>query len=120
TLNSLVENIMARPSGLPRTIGAASLAAVVLIGALRCASTPSSSAVQSGQPSIRMDPSLARGNKAGEWRFWGADAWSTRYSPLDQINASNFNNLQVAWQWNAAQDGEDEYYRTTPLYANGR
>src|ERR1044071_4282171 len=65
-------------------------------------------------------PSLVRGNAPGEWRYWGADAWSTRYSPLDQINASNFNQLQVAWQWNAAQDGPDEYYRTTPLYANGR
>src|SRR6185295_9039065 len=63
---------------------------------------------------------LLRGNPAGEWRFWAADAWSTRYSPLDQINASNFDSLEVAWQWNAGQYGEDEYYRTTPLYANGR
>jgi quinoprotein glucose dehydrogenase len=63
---------------------------------------------------------LVRGNKPGEWRYWGADAWSTRYSALDQINANNFDSLQVAWQWNAAEYGEDEYYRTTPLYANGR
>ncbi len=61
-----------------------------------------------------------RGNKPGEWRYWGADAWSTRYSALDQINANNFDSLQVAWQWNAGEYGEDEYYRTTPLYANGR
>jgi quinoprotein glucose dehydrogenase len=63
---------------------------------------------------------LVRGNAYGEWRYWGADAWSTRYSPLDQINASNFSKLQVAWQWNAGAFGADEYYRTTPLYANGR
>jgi quinoprotein glucose dehydrogenase len=63
-----------------------------------------------------------RGNPPGEWRFWGADAWSTRYSPLDQINASNFNSLQVAWQWSAAPFGGEpgEYFRSTPLYANGR
>lgn len=61
-----------------------------------------------------------RGNVPGEWRAWGADLWSTRYSPLDQINAQNFNSLQVAWQWNAGEFGQDEYYRTTPLYANGR
>lgn len=61
-----------------------------------------------------------RGNAAGEWRYWGADAWSTRYSPLDQINASNFGQLEVAWQWHAGAFGADEYYRTTPLYANGR
>ncbi len=63
---------------------------------------------------------LVRGNKPGEWRYWGADAWSTRYSALDQINASNFDSLQVAWQWDATPYGEDEYYRTTPLFANGR
>jgi quinoprotein glucose dehydrogenase len=65
-------------------------------------------------------PQLVRGNAPGEWRYWGADAWSTRYSPLDQINASNFSSLQVAWRWNATVDGSDEYYRTTPLFANGR
>jgi quinoprotein glucose dehydrogenase len=62
----------------------------------------------------------ARGNVPGEWRVWGGDAWSSRYSPLDQINAQNFNSLEVAWQWNAGAFGSDEYYRTTPLYANGR
>ena len=64
--------------------------------------------------------SLVRGNAPGEWRYWGGDAFSTRYSPLEQINAANFSTLQVAWQWNAGTFGPDEYYRTTPLYANGR
>jgi quinoprotein glucose dehydrogenase len=68
--------------------------------------------------SMAQNGHIARGNVAGEWRYWGGDAWSTRYSPLDQIDASNFNNLQIAWQWKV--DGPDEYYRTTPLYANGR
>jgi len=63
---------------------------------------------------------LVRGNAPGEWRYWGGDAHSTRYSPLDQINAQNFNSLEVAWQWNGGTFGPDEYYRTTPLYANGR
>jgi quinoprotein glucose dehydrogenase len=70
--------------------------------------------------SARQGKPVVRGNVAGEWRVWGADAWSTRYSPLDQINAANFNSLQIAWTWDAAKDGPDEYYRTTPLYANGR
>ncbi len=61
-----------------------------------------------------------RGNVPGEWRYWGGDAWSTRYSSLDQINAQNFNSLEQVWQWNAGTFGPDEYYRTTPLYANGR
>ncbi len=62
----------------------------------------------------------ARGSVVGEWRVWGGDAWSSRYAPLDQINARNFDSLTVAWQWNAGAFGSDEYYRTTPLYANGR
>ena len=74
-------------------------------------------AVPSG---ARQGAGLVRGNAPGEWRYWAGDAWSTRYSALDQINAANFNSLQVAWQWNASALGPDEYYRTTPLYANGR
>jgi len=74
----------------------------------------------SGRESSAPGPSLVRGNVPGEWRYWGGDAWSTRYSPLDQINATNFGKLKVAWQWNAGAFGQDEYYRTTPLYANGR
>ncbi|HUR20700.1 MAG TPA: PQQ-binding-like beta-propeller repeat protein [Vicinamibacterales bacterium] len=63
---------------------------------------------------------LVRGNVPGEWRYWGGDAWSTRYSSLDQINATNFEKLEQAWQWSASSFNADEYYRTTPLYANGR
>jgi quinoprotein glucose dehydrogenase len=70
--------------------------------------------------SARQGTALVRGNVPGEWRYWGGDAWSTRYSSLDQIDASNFNSLKVAWKWDASPFGQDEYYRTTPLYANGR
>jgi len=72
-----------------------------------------SSTAQPGKP-------LVRGNAVGEWRHWGADQWSTRYSPLDQVNGSNFDSLTVAWEWKGGAFGKDEYYRTTPLYANGR
>jgi len=68
--------------------------------------------------SAQMAKSAPRGNPPGEWRYWGADAWSSRYSPLDQINASNFNALQIAWTWTPG--GSDEYFRSTPLYAAGR
>ena len=94
------------------------LTAVVLIAAVT-----SGAAAQAQQATSRartVDRDHPRGNVPGEWRYWGGDAWSTRYSPLDQINASNFDSLEVAWQWNAGAFGADEYYRTTPLYANGR
>jgi quinoprotein glucose dehydrogenase len=101
-----------RQLSLPRfTLRSAALSGAVVAIALLAAATVSNA---------RQGKAVVRGNVAGEWRVWGADAWSTRYSPLDQINSSNFNSLQVAWQWDAAKDGSDEYYRTTPLYANGR
>src|SRR4029077_11153986 len=44
-------------------------------------------------------PLLAQsGAKNGEWPTYGADLGNTHYSPLDQINAGNFNKLQVAWR----------------------
>ena len=94
-----------------RALGWTLLAGAALLAVLVIRVAPSS-AVQG--------KSLVRGNAPGEWRYWGADQWSTRYSALDQINASNFGALQVAWQWSAGPFGSDEYYRTTPLYANGR
>jgi quinoprotein glucose dehydrogenase len=33
----------------------------------------------------------------GEWPMYTADLRGSKYSPLDQINASNFSKLQVAW-----------------------
>jgi len=105
---------MAQHSIRQRLRSVRSVAVLVAISAtaLLASWATQSSAVQGTQ--------LVRGNKPGEWRYWGGDAWSSRYSALDQINASNFNSLQVAWQWNAGAFGSDEYYRTTPLYANGR
>ena len=35
----------------------------------------------------------------GEWPTYGGDLGSTRYSPLDQINAGNFSKLEVAWRF---------------------
>ena len=41
---------------------------------------------------------------AGDWpNITGGDA-GTRYSAVDQINASNFNTLKVAWEWRGAKD----------------
>jgi len=60
----------------------------------------------------------------GEWRSINGDAASTRYSSLDQIDASNFGSLQVAWEWqgeNAPIDlGGATLARNLPIYANGK
>lgn len=33
-----------------------------------------------------------------EWRTYGGDLASTRYSPAEEINADNFEELEVAWR----------------------
>ncbi len=62
------------------------------------------------------------GTENGEWRYWGGDAASSRYSPLDQINAENFEDLEVQWIWKGDNYGPsvDNILRSTPLYVNGR
>src|SRR5258708_1135452 len=37
--------------------------------------------------------------KNGEWPHYNGDLRGSRYSPLDQINASNISKLQVAWRF---------------------
>ena len=39
-----------------------------------------------------------QGARGGEWTKYGADAGTTKYSSLDQINKSNVSQLRVAWQ----------------------
>ena len=62
-----------------------------------------------------------QGADGGEWRFWGGDAGSTRYAPLNQITRDNVGKLEIAWRWRAANFGPapETYYRATPLYADG-
>lgn len=62
------------------------------------------------------------GAKDGEWRTYGGDLGNTRYAPLDQINASNFNRLEVAWRFRTESLGpRPEYqYEGTPLMVKGK
>jgi quinoprotein glucose dehydrogenase len=55
--------------------------------------------------------------KNGEWPHYTADLKGSRYSPLDQINASNFDRLQVAWRFKTDSLGTRPEYKLegTPL-----
>src|SRR5579871_1101038 len=61
------------------------------------------------------------GAQNGEWRTYGGDLGHTRYSPLDQISALNFNQLEVAWTFKSDNLGpRPEYvFESTPLEVNG-
>jgi len=57
----------------------------------------------------------------GEWFTNGADVKFTRYSPLDQINAGNFNKLEVAWRFKTDAFGPYPEYKLegTPIMVKG-
>src|SRR5262245_18406652 len=62
-----------------------------------------------------------KGATSGDWRVYGGDAGSTRYSPLDQINRDNIKNLKVAWVWksDSLMLSPQSVSETTPIMVNG-
>jgi len=61
------------------------------------------------------------GAQNGEWRFYGGDAGTTKYSALDQINAGNVKDLKIIWQWKSQNFGKrpDFNWEVTPLMVGG-
>ena len=59
--------------------------------------------------------------KDTEWASYTADIRGTRYRPLDQINASNFNKLEIAWRFKTDNLGPFPEYKLegTPVMVNG-
>jgi quinoprotein glucose dehydrogenase len=57
-----------------------------------------------------------------QWLHYANDLTSARYAPLDQIDASNFDKLQMVWRFstNALGPNLDADYQSTPLFVNGR
>jgi quinoprotein glucose dehydrogenase len=57
----------------------------------------------------------------GDWPHYTADIRGTKYSPLDQIDASNFGKLEVAWRFKTDSLGPRPEYKLegTPLAING-
>ena len=61
---------------------------------------------------------VSQGTEGGEWHYIGGDAGHSRSTSLDQINASNFANLEVEWIWRGDSFGQ-LLARPTPIYADG-
>ena len=61
------------------------------------------------------------GTKNGEWPTYGGDLGNTRYAPLDQITAANFNSLEVAWRFKTDNLGPRPEFNleSTPLMVKG-
>ena len=90
----------------------ARLLRLLLLGIFVAGISPlNSQSPESGKPSIMN----------GEWPDYSGDLRGWRYSPLDQINASNFNRLQVAWRFKTDHLGPRPEYKLegTPVMVKG-
>ncbi len=58
---------------------------------------------------------------AGDWPDYGGNMGAQRYSPLDQINAENVADLEIAWRFNTANIGPSPEFNATftPLEVDG-
>jgi quinohemoprotein ethanol dehydrogenase len=72
-----------------------------------------------GQQSQRVDDRILKNAaKSGdEWLTYGQNPGETRYSPLNQIDASNVSRLGLAWSYDIGQGGGNQ--EATPLVWNG-
>src|SRR3954453_3902407 len=59
--------------------------------------------------------------KSGDWPAYTADNTGSRYSPLAQIDATNFQSLEVAWRFKTDNLGPRPEYKLegTPLAIKG-
>jgi quinoprotein glucose dehydrogenase len=66
-------------------------------------------------------PLCAQNTNDTEWPTYGADLRATHYRPLDQINASNFSKLEVAWRFKTDNLGTRPEFKLegTPLMVKG-
>jgi quinoprotein glucose dehydrogenase len=84
---------------------------LLLLGVLALIITPLNGQSPAAKPSIMN----------GEWPDYSGDLRGWRYSPLDQIDASNFNQLQVAWRFKTDHLGPRPEYKLegTPVMVKG-
>ena len=66
--------------------------------------------------------------QAAEWTYWGGTRHFQRYSPADQINAGNMDDVEIVWRRPAADpsvtDADPQLrisgnFRATPIYVDG-
>src|SRR5215471_7960318 len=99
-------------------------ASALALGAsgLACAASQVSAQVFVGTPTPQQFAGQGKpSTQNGEWPTNGADVKFTRYSPLDQINATNFNKLEVAWRFKTDAFGPYPEYKLegTPIMVKG-
>ncbi len=67
------------------------------------------------------EPAAETTSSGADWRYYGSDAFSTKYSPLARINRDNVKNLKIAWRWKSENFGPRPEFNMeeTPLMVDG-
>ena len=99
----------------------------VVVGLMAgCSPGTEGSAPSLAVPAAAAPPAAAVGSASAagpmvEWEYYGGNLASQRYSPLEQIDASNASQLKVAWRFNTGNYGPRPEGRneTTPLMIDG-
>src|SRR5262245_32533628 len=96
---------------MTRRVSRSVVGSLALVAAFGLIASSARLSGQSGLPSTRN----------GEWTHYTADVRGSRYSPLDQINATNFNQLEVAWRFKTDNMGTRPEFKLegTPLMVKG-
>ncbi len=73
----------------------------VLAGCLVVGLSAGNAGAQTGSSS---GPWQTYGTENGEWRSYAGNVRGTKYSPLDQIDATNFAQLELQWEWTSVDN----------------
>jgi quinoprotein glucose dehydrogenase len=105
--------------GIDRRLFLSSASGVALVGFIGLGSVGARAQTVAGAGGTAAGAELP---KDTNWYSYAADLSSTRYAPLDQINAANFNSLEVAWRFSTDNygPGPEAYFNATPLVVNRR
>jgi quinoprotein glucose dehydrogenase len=109
-------------SGMKKVTRRGVVASITALGGLAALGGTAGAAVPKRRaPRPIKNAKLSAGTDRGEWRTYGGDLESTRYAPLDQINAGNFNRLEPAFSFRPEDHGlpADPVFQATPLMVKG-
>src|SRR3954468_15669823 len=112
-----MERLMSRPASR----AASALFLVVLLGYRVAGHGQAPAPSRAAKPAAAPAGSFLASTKNGDWPSYTGDTRGSRYSPLSQITAENFNDLEVAWRFKTDNLGSRPEYKLegTPIVVNG-
>lgn len=111
-MNRIHNRLIQHPKWLP---------ALLCLGLVSCGEPAQEAAdttpVIAGNEAPISSPGSSPGSSPEEWLSYGLDLAETRFSPLDQINADNLNQLGLAWSYEVGAGGGPQ--EASPLVWDG-